>query len=86
MSYSDDLDRYRKERSIRSLVNEYKAFAVLIAFFAVLSLIAVVVNAIGYPEVAGMIISWNILVAGVLFVFAVVPMYAIRFLPAYHKF
>lgn len=86
MSYSENLDRYREDKSIRGFINNYKALVILLAFLIVVSLIAVVVDFIGYSEVAGMIISWNVLITGVIFVFAVIPLYAIRFLPSYHKF
>jgi len=33
-----------------------------------------------------MLVAWNVLVTGVLLVFAVIPLYGIRLLPSYHKF
>jgi hypothetical protein len=86
MSTSIDLDRYRGDNRLRKFVNDYKPLVAVAAFLVVVSVIAVVVDFAGFHEIAGMLISWNVLVTGVLFVFAVVPLYAIRFLPSYHKF
>ena len=70
--------RYRGRIDTWDVVNE----AVLVG----VSLLAAGVDFLGFHEIAGMLISWNVLLTGVLFVFAVVPLYAIRFLPSYHKF
>jgi len=86
MSTSIDLDRYRGDNRLRKFVNDYKPLVAVITVLVVVSLIAVGVDFLGFQEIAGMLISWNVLLTGVLFVFAVVPLYAIRFLPSYHKF
>lgn len=86
MSTSVDLDRYRGDSRVRKLITENRAIVGVAGLLVALSVLAVVVNAAGFPAVAGMLVSWNVLVTGVLFVFAVLPLYAIRFLPSYHKF
>jgi hypothetical protein len=86
MSSRTNLDRYRGENRLRKFVTDYKPLVMVASFLVVVSVIALGFDTLGYPEIAGMLISWNVLVTGVLFVFAVVPLYLIRFLPSYHKF
>ncbi|WP_436907710.1 hypothetical protein [Halosimplex marinum] len=86
MSSSVDLERYRGNNRVQKFVNEYRALVGVAGLLVGLLVLAAVVDAVGQAEIAGMIVAWSVLVTGVLFVFAVVPMYGIRFLPSYHKF
>lgn len=86
MGYGESLQRYRGGTGNGRLVSNHPFLFVVLLYYVLMAALGTIAFVTGYTEIVSILVSWTLLLTGVVFVFGVVPIYASRYLPVYDQF